>query len=281
MIRVVLSVASALSGDGIDDPFLMRLRRLTKLGEGDIAAIERACGAQRKVRAKADLVREGDRPERLHILLDGWACRFKLLLDGRRQITALLLPGDICNLDSLYVSRSDYGVAALTVCTVTTLDLKTLRRLTDKHPPISRALGFLLAVDNAMLTERSACLGRRSAREHLAHFLCETLMRLTLVSRAHGNGYTVPITQEEIGDVLGLTAVHVNRVIQSFRNDGMIERSGHDLIICEWSELRQIAAFRPDYLHLENVDDAAIVFEQAPWALQTPRSDRIALEAHG
>lgn len=272
---------SRRSGDGIDNPFLIRLRRLTRLGEGELAGLERACAASRQASAKADLVHEGDRPERLHILLEGWACRFKLLPDGRRQITALLLPGDICDLDSLYLGRSDYGVATLTACTVTTLDLEALRRLAAQQPAVSEALGFLIAVDNAMLTERSAGLGRRSAREHLAHFLCETLLRLTLVGRARGNGYTLLITQDEIGDVLGLTAVHVNRVIQSFRNDGVIERSGHNLIICEWNVLRQIGAFRPGYLHLNDADGHTVDLEQAPWALRMSRADGIALEAHG
>lgn len=274
-------MGSSRLGDGAANPFLTRLRRLTRLGEGALADMERACGTAREVRAKADLVREGDKPDRLHVLLGGWACRFKLLPDGRRQITGLVLPGEICDLDSLYVLKSDYGVATLTACTVATLDREALRGLASQNPAISDALGFLLAADNGMLTERSACLGRRSAREHLAHFLCELLLRLKVVGHARGNGYTLLITQEEIGDVLGLTSVHVNRTMQSLKNDGIIERSGHDLIIREWSVLRQIGAFRPDYLHLDNVDDDAFDCTQAPWGLPAPRNDQTGYEARG
>ena len=269
------------SGGGADNPFLTRLRRLTRLGGTELAALERACGTSRQVRAKADLVHEGDQPERLHVLLDGWACRFKLFPDGRRQIATILLPGDVCNLDSLYAARSDYGVWTLTACTVATIDRAGLRDLAARHPAIADAMGFLIASENAMLTERTACLGRRSAREHLAHFLCELLMRLTLVGHARGNGFLLPITQEEIGDVLGLTAVHVNRVLQGLRNDGVIEQRSHDIVICEWSLLRQMAGFQPDYLHLENVDGSAFAFDQAPWAVQRQASESTGHDAHG
>ena len=259
----------------MDNPFLTRLRRLTQLNEAERVALEQTCGEPRHARAKADLVREGEQSERLHVLLDGWACRFKLLRDGRRQITALILPGEICDLDSLYVQRSDYAVATLTACTVATIDRKALRDLAAQHPGIAEALGFLIAIDNAMLTERGACLGRRSAREHLAHFLCELLMRLTVVGQARGSGYMLPVTQEEIGDVLGLTAVHVNRVLNGLRNDGIIDQKGQNLVISEWSVLRQIAGFRPDYLHLDHVDGSAFDFTKAPWALQAQRSDPV------
>lgn len=265
--------------DGSDNPFGARLRGLTRLGGTELGVLERACGPARHVRAKAELVREGERPERLHVLLDGWACRVKLLPDGRRQIAGLVLPGEICDLDSLYAPKSDYAVAMLTACTVTTLDCAALRAQAAQHPAIAEALGFLLVVDNAMLTERNASLGRRSAREHLSHLLCELLLRLTLVGRARGNGYTLPITQEDIGDVLGLTSVHVNRVLQRLRNEGLIQQRGHDLVICEWSTLRKIAAFQPAYLHLDNVEGSAFDIARAPWALQTRRSDGIGFDA--
>lgn len=255
-----------------DDPFLLRLRRLTTLGDAELGLLLKLCSPARRISAKTDLVVEGDHLDHLHVLLDGWACRFKLLADGRRQITSLLLPGDLCDLDSLYVTKSDYAVGTLTACKIATIDRLALRDLAARHPSISEALGFLMAVDNAMLTERSACLGRRSAREHLAHLLCELLIRLTLVGQASGSGFALPLTQEEIGDALGLTAVHVNRVLQGFRNDGLIEQSARRIIISKWSVVCQTAMFLPGYLHLENVDENAFDVGQAPWALQIRQS---------
>lgn len=269
------------TAEGYDNPFIVRLRRMTQLGEQELGLLKRACGPAKQVRAKAEIVRQGTQPDRLHILLDGWACRFKLFRDGRRQIAGVVLPGDICDLDSLYALRSDYAVATLTECTLVTIDRAALRRLTADHPALGEALGFLLVIDNAMLIERNACLGRRSAREHLAHFLCELLMRLTLVGRASGNGYTLAITQEEVSDVLGLTSVHVNRMLQALKNDGLIEQRGRRLIISKWSKLRQLAAFQPIYLHLEHVKESAFDVVQAPWALQTQRSKYPGFDARG
>lgn len=260
---------------------MTRLHQLTQLEETELGLVGRLCSPARRVNAKTDLVREGDHLDRLHVVLDGWACRFKLLPDGRRQITSVLLPGDICDLDSLYVTKSDYAVGTLTACTVATIARSALRELAAQHPAISEALGFLMAVDNAMLTERSACLGRRSAREHLAHFLCELLMRLKLVGQARGNGFMLSITQEEIGDALGLTAVHVNRVLQGLRNDGMIEQRGHQVVICEWHVLRRIAAFRSGYLHMEDANESTFNIAQNPSPLQPRPSSQAGLEAHG
>lgn len=252
-------------GETASDPFLTRLGLLTKLDATELGALARLYGDKRHVRAKAELVAQGGaQPRRLHVLLDGWACRYRLLADGQRQITTLLIPGDICDLDALHVRTNDFAVTALTPCTVVTLDSATLRELAMQHPRIGDALGWLGAVENAMLAERNACLGRRSAREHLAHLLCELLVRLTVTGQAKGNGYTLPMTQEEIADVLGLTSVHVNRVLQSLRTEKLIEQRGHSLVICDWSALRQVAAFRPDYLHLEGIDGEAAISRRHP-----------------
>ena len=253
-------------GDAATDPFLIRLRLLTKLGDTELAAFAGIYGDKRYVRAKAELVAQGEHPRHLHVLLDGWAHRYRLLADGRRQITQVLVPGDICDLDVLHVRTSDFAVATLTACTVVAFDKLAVNELALRHPRINKALGWLGAVENAMLAERNACLGRRSAREHLAHLLCELLVRLTVTGQARGVGYTLPMTQKEIGDALGLTSVHVNRVLQSLRTEGLIEQRGRDLAIGKWSALRQAAAFRPDYLHLEGIDGEGHDFSAAPWA---------------
>ena len=158
------------------------------------------------------------------------------------------------------------AVGTLTACTLAAVDPKALRELAAAHRPIRDALAWLSAVDQAGLVERNASLGRRSAREHVAHLLCELLLRLTLVGRAKGNGYLMPLTQEEIADVLGLTSVHVNRVMQGLRRDGLIEYNGKELVIAQWSGLRAAAGFRADYLHLGGMSGDGTDFSAAPWA---------------
>lgn len=258
------------SEDGGDNPFLTRLRLLTDIGDTDLAALERLCANPRQFGGRAELVADGEPQERLHILLDGWACRSRLLADGRRQITTLLLPGDICDLDGLYVRNSDCSVATLTPCSVAAVSRPAIQDLAVRSRDVADALGWLGAVENAMLAERNACLGQRSAEEHLAHFLCELLMRLTVVGRASDFSYTLPLTQEAMADVLGLTSVHINRVLHRLRASELIEQRGNQLEIRDWDSLRRVAGFRPDYLHLEGLNGAGDVFAAAPWIFAAP-----------
>lgn len=242
---------------------------MTDLDDIELGALARLYGDKRRIRAKAELVAQGGYPRRLHVLLDGWACRYRLLADGRRQITHLLVPGDICDIDALHLRTSDFAVVTLTPCDIVTVDGASLRDLARRHPRIGDALGWLGAVENAMLAERNTSLGRRSARERLAHLLCELLVRLTVTGRAKSKEYALPLTQEEIADMLGLTSVHVNRVLQGLRSEEMIEQSNRHLVISDWDALRQEASFRPDYLHLEgiNVEDSDL--STMPWAFAT------------
>lgn len=252
-MRQSLSSGGPAASDG-ESPFGQRLRHLAGLGDHHLDAIDRLCSEPRQLRARTELTHDGDRPERLHVLRSGWACRVRLLADGKRQITALLIPGDICDLDALHLYRSDFAVVTLTPCEVCSIDRAALRALKAAHPAIADALGWLGAVENAMLAERVASIGRRSARHHLAHLLCELLVRLGVVGQAEHDRFTLPITQEEIGDALGLTSVHVNRVLNGLRAEGLIEQCGRELIIRDWDALRREAGFQPGYLHLEGIN---------------------------
>lgn len=231
------------------DPFEMRLRAVTGVDGVAVANILSAFGPGRDVRGKRDVVPEGKPAESLLVLTEGWACRYRLLRDGRRQIVTLLVPGDICNPDVLAWDRADYGVASLTPCTVIQADVTALRTMILRTPEISQAWMKLILADNAMLSEHNACLGRRSAREHLAHLLCELFLRLKTVGRADVRNFHLPVTQEEIGDTLGLTPVHVNRVLQLLRNEGVISFQGHKVTILNRDRLRAEAGFDGRYLH--------------------------------
>ena len=239
------------AGDQTPDPFVTRLRLLTSLSDDEIGAFVSLYGDKRSVRAKVELVAQGSQKRRLYILLEGWACRYRLLPDGQRQITQLLLPGDICNIDVLRMHTSDFAVVTLTPCTVVTPESAALCGLARQHSHIGDALAWFGALENSMLAERNASLGCRSARGHLAHLFCELLVRLTLVGRATANEFSFPVTQEETADVLGLTSVHLNRTLQSLKKAGLIEGHGHNLVVRDWGALRREAGFRPDYLHLE------------------------------
>jgi CRP-like cAMP-binding protein len=253
---------------GVANSLLTRLAQLGGLDGEDLAAVGALCRETRQLRARATLVAQSKSADRLYVLLDGWACTYRLLADGRRQIVALMVPGDILNIDALHLRQTDLAVGSLTACMVAAVSLPAIRALAAERPGVAAALGWLGAVENSMLAERNTCLGRRSAREHVSHLLCELLVRLTVVGRARINGYHLPLTQEEIADVLGLTPVHVNRVVQGLRREGLIEFHSKELVIRQWSLLRQAAGFRADYLHLEGMDGAGRDFSAAPGAFE-------------
>ena len=235
------------------NPLFARLRLLTSLSEGDLDILREACTATQHYPARADLVPEGGGTDRLHVVLDGWACRYRTLDDGRRQFPALLVPGDLCDLDGFLLRRVHYGVAALTPCTVATLAHARLRAIMDESPAIRDVFWWLTFVENSVSVEWTTGLGRRSATERLAHLLCELLVRLGAVELTEDNGYALPLTQEELADALGITTVHVNRTLQELRALGLISLEGRRLAVHDWDGLKGLSGFSPDYLHVEGL----------------------------
>lgn len=233
------------------NPLIARLRRLTGLSEDDLALLADAFGSTRLLAARSDIVPEGAVADHLHVVLDGWAARYRLLPDGVRQLTAILVPGDLCDLDGLLLRRVHVGVAALTPCKVGLVPLGALRTVMDRRPAIRDVLWWLTCVDNAISAEWSAGLGRRSTQERFAHLVCELLVRLTTVGLAAEGSYALPLTQHELGDALGVSAVHVNRTLQNLRGMGLLSLEGRMLRIHDRAALRSMAGFSDDYLHAD------------------------------
>jgi CRP-like cAMP-binding protein len=230
------------------EKFLDRLQRLMPLNTDEAAELARTCGGVVQFEEGSDLVREGARPECLHVLVEGWACRYVLLPDGRRHIPALLLPGDMADLDAFATDRLEYGVSTLTRCRVAILSRPALKAAIERTPNLGRALLALALHENAMLTRRNVSLGRRTAREQVAGLLCELVTRLADASGGtRATRHTLPLTQAELADVLGLSAVHVNRVLQGLRADGLVRLASGKLEMLDWAGLVAAAAFQPDH----------------------------------
>ena len=215
-----------------------------------LEVLQESCRESRCVRAKSDIVLAGSSSAYLHIVLRGWACRTRSLADGRRQITAFLLSGDVCDLDNLHIDPPAETVSALTECTVASIPKARIRELARQDPGFAEGLGWLAALDRVILGARVASLGQRPARERIAHLLCELFTRLRAKGEADGNRCRVPLTQEQFGEALGLTTVHVNRVLQGLRADNVVAREGERLTILDWEGLRAIGCFSPAYLNL-------------------------------
>jgi CRP-like cAMP-binding protein len=207
----------------------------------------------RTVRMKAgdDLIREGDRPDRVHLLIDGWACRYKILPDGGRQILAYLIPGDLCDIHIFILKKMDHGISLLSDATVGLIDPQAMLELLDSHPRVARALYWATLVDEAVLREWLVNVARRDPYERLAHLFCEMWLRMATVGLVDDNRFDLPLTQAELGDTVGLTPVTVNRVIQRLRGEGLITLKGGQLEILDVERLKRIAEFNDNYLHLD------------------------------
>ena len=231
--------------------FLMRLRQSPEFGADDLAALSAIAVERRVVDADATIVPEGRRGENMHLIVEGWAARSKILENGSRQIPALLLPGEFCDLDAIQLEHNDCGVVALTRCAVITIPRDALLAAMNRHRGLRDAVWRMMATENTIATQWTVCLGRRSARERLAHLLCELRARLVAVGAAPtGADHALPLTQEEMADVLGLTAVHVNRTLQKLRGDGLIRWRDGRLSVLDEEKLRRLAGFNAKYLHL-------------------------------
>ncbi len=232
-------------------PLVLKLERHDLLSPDEKRVLESAVSRSREFRADEDIVREASRPTESHLLLEGFAARYKILMNGRRQITALHLPGDFVDLHSYLLEKLDHGVIALTSCHVAVVPHDHLRRITESHPHLARLLWLTTLVDGATHREWLVAMGRRSALGHFAHLICELFLRLQAVGQTDGYSFLLPATQAELGDTLGISTVHVNRVVQELRTDRLITWQGETVTILDWERLRQVADFDPTYLYLE------------------------------
>lgn len=186
----------------------------------------------------------------MRLVLSGFACRYKILRDGKRQIVALLLPGDFCDLHVAILGAMDHGIATFSPCTIADLSRAKVLDLTEQYPRIGRALWGATLVDEAVLREWLVNIGRREGVQRMAHLFCELLMRFQAVGLADGDSYPFPLTQTDLADVLGLTSVHVNRMLQVLRQAGLIVLQKQRLAIPDVDRLKAFCDFNPDYLHL-------------------------------
>ncbi len=238
------------------NPLISKLESFTKLSDDDKLALDKATSQVRVYRAREDIICEGDCPEAVLLLLEGYACRYKQLEDGRRQIMAHFVPGDLCDINVFILRQMDHSIATLTPATLALIPRDTMLDLMAHHPRITLALWWSTLVDEATLRAWVVNLGQRSAYERTAHLLCELFFRLRAVGLTNGNSCTLPITQGELGDTLGLTIVHTNRMLQDLRRNGLVELRGKNLTILDLSALQKVALFHPNYLHLGHEGEA-------------------------
>jgi CRP-like cAMP-binding protein len=208
-------------------------------------------GFVKDIGADEDIVFDGDRPSHSCAILEGFACRYKLLEDGRRQIMSFHIAGDIVDLHAFLLGEMDHSIGTLTPCKIACIPHAALSDIMERYPRIARALWRDTLIDAGVFREWMVGLGRRSSYERIARLLCEVYLRCEAVGLTNGHSYPFPITQTELGDATGLSLVHVNRTLQELRGDGLITLQARTVTVEDWEGLKRAGEFDPKYLHLD------------------------------
>ena len=233
-------------------PMLRKLRLWVNLDEASEQALLDLPHSVVMVEKNKHVVREGDAVSHAWLVLSGFCVRLKYVGTGGRQIVSIHMKGDLVDLQNALLGVADHTVQTLTPCRMAKLPIEAVRRLTDINPLIKDALWRDTLVDGSIHREWVANVGRRDAPTRVAHLLCEFALKLEAVHLGEQLDYELPMTQDQLADATGLTAVHVNRVLQALEKDGLIERiTPKSVLIGDWKKLAAYGDFRSDYLHLD------------------------------
>jgi CRP-like cAMP-binding protein len=244
---------------GITARLLRRLEHYAPLPAVEKEILEATASTVRRFDTRDHLAKQGAPVDRIFIIVEGFACRYQLLPDGRRQISAYLLAGDMCDTRTFTLAKMDHSICALSPVDAAVLTPESVERLL-RLPVLSRALEWSSAVDHSITREWLISVGHRTSFERLSHLLCEIFERLQVVGLTRDNTCELPLTQTEIADTLALSSVHVNRTMMELRRSGLVTFHSKTLVIHDYPALRRAAGFDVGYLHLrdhENTEAAA------------------------
>jgi CRP-like cAMP-binding protein len=226
-----------------------RLDRRSPLGESDRQALLGLQHNIRRVMAGGHIIRDGDRPEQCSLLLSGYAYRYKITGDGARQIISIHMAGEFLDLQNIFLHVSDHSVQTLTEVELAVIPQAAIEELALTRASIGKAMWIDTLIDASIFREWVVNVGRRDSRARVAHILCEFSLRLEAAGLARHHRYELPMTQEQLADAVGLTSVHVNRVLRQLAEEGLISRDRRSIVIEDWPRMRQAGDFNERYLH--------------------------------
>ncbi|PVE23933.1 Crp/Fnr family transcriptional regulator [Microvirga sp. KLBC 81] len=229
---------------------IRKLESLAPLAPEEKAALLGLPLRLKTVAADQDIVCEGDRPSECCLIVEGFACRYNLTGEGKRQILSFHIGGDIPDLQSLHLRVMDHSLGTLVPSKLAFIQHDALRSFMRSHPRLGDLFWRDTLIDAAVFRQWIVGLGRREARGRIAHLLCELLVRLRAAELVEDHVFGLPVTQAELGDALGISTVHVNRVLQELRGENLISWRGETLQVLDWEGLKQAGEFDPTYLHL-------------------------------
>ena len=240
-----------MSDSEILAPLAQRWSKFTDFSADDRDSILSLPFTRRSYGKEAYIVREGQKATECSVMLRGFAFRQKLLQNGSRQIISFHIPTEFVDLQNGLLGVADHNVQSLDGCEVAAVPRSALIELADERPSVRLAMWTDTLIDSSIFREWVVNVGRRSSRARIAHLLCELAFRLDKIGAGHGGRFDFPMTQEQLADATGLTAVHTNRTLQSLRKDGLIDLSARSLTVLDWQGLSEVGDFDELYLHQE------------------------------
>ncbi|WP_445221584.1 Crp/Fnr family transcriptional regulator [Bradyrhizobium sp. Pa8] len=238
-----------MASDTIRAALVRRLRTSSGISDDDVKEIEMLPIAVRQYPAETPVVRDGERATDCCLIADGFCARSKTIPSGKRQILSIHIPGEIPDLMSLFLHVMDHDLSTLTPCTLGFIRHETLRKLHQRSPSVAELFWRDTLIDSAMFREWIVNVGQRPAPARLAHVMIELRERLRVIERLDGNSFEMPLTQEQIGEALGITAVHANRVIKQLRQEGIVELHRGRVTVLDERKFLELADFDGRYLH--------------------------------
>ncbi len=233
------------------DLLIRKLESIGSLSPAERAALRRLESMHVAADPHHDIVREGDSPSAVTLLLQGFLCRYKIVADGKRQIMSFHIPGDIPDLPSLFIRAMDHNVCSLAPSQVAVIPHSAMLALFAEQPQLAYMFWRDTLIDAAVFREWMVGIGRRSAFTRIAHLFCELIVRMQAMGLSSNYSIELPLTQTDIADALGLSTVHVNRTLQEIRAAGLIKFDRGRLVAIDWPGLRQAGEFEQSYLHTE------------------------------
>jgi CRP-like cAMP-binding protein len=238
------------------DRLVRKLEQFQSLSAEDKGTLDDTIRTVVDFKSGEDIIGIGDRPDDVHLVIEGWAGRYKILPEGERHIMAYLIPGDFCDAQVALLRRMDHSIGALSHCKIAFMPREKISDIITKHPRLAQALWWATLVDEAILREWLVTRTRR-ADKRVAHLICEMLLRAKAVGLTDDDSFQLPLTQETLGDTMGLSTVHMNRTLQDLRSQELISSEGRRMIVHDFERLKQFADFDPIYLHQEQGRDRA------------------------
>jgi CRP-like cAMP-binding protein len=236
-------------------PLTDKLTRLVSLSPEEITVLGDLQSTIRMVARNREIISEGRKYDGLLVLIGGVSIRYRILHDGRRQVLNVTLPGDFIGFPGCFFESALYSITAITDCVVSAVPFAQLLGFFERYPRLAATIFWSFSCEAAMYAEHLIDVGRRSALERVAHFLLELLTRLQVIGLADECSYQMPLTQELVRDVLGLSVPHVSRTLKQLRDEDLVAIEGQRVVIRNVEALSRLADFERAYLGRFQLND--------------------------